>query len=104
MQAFFALLVFTLSVYGLSWLLVFSTLLEYPRKKILSWSSGFFYDLFTCIVCSSVWITFFILIFVDKISIFSNYIVVNNILDVIIWTGYSITTTWIIASLLKEAN
>lgn len=58
---FVDLIIWYLGIYGISWAIVYSKLLERPRNKLCICylhenRFKFIYDLFSCIVCTSFWV------------------------------------------------
>lgn len=85
--------VFVLGVYGLAWLLVFSTIFE-DIRYILS-KVNFLEDLLSCIVCTSVWISaFFIYFYFPGECWYTKLLLI----------GTTTTTTWGLANLLGDTE
>ena len=58
---FVDLIIWFLGIYGISWTIVYSKILDYPRDKFFNYylktqRFKFFYDLLSCIVCTSFWV------------------------------------------------
>lgn len=83
--------VFLLGVYGLSWLLVFSAIFEKIRNFLFKIT--FLENLLSCIVCTSVWISaFFIIFYFPGECWYTRLLIV----------GTTTTTTWALANLLGD--
>ena len=97
---YISLFIYTLSVYGISWIIVWGKIFENIREKLSKYT--FLEGLLSCIVCTSVWVSVIIGLISKYTTILSHNVVIQNPLDAIILAGYSAATTWIIASLLDD--
>lgn len=109
MILFYGLLIYTLSVYGLAWLITQSYAFEglrngfqnlaYKREGKLG---GKLFEklqyLSNCIVCTSVWIGMLIVATADQSLLFREVFPPANFYDIFIWAGWSASTSWILAS------
>lgn len=87
--------IFYTAVYGLSWLIVYSQILEKPRDLLTSYT--FFKQLTSCIVCTSFWISTFLTLFYCYFEILKIHPFPYLLLP------YSaVAVTWIIANLIGE--
>jgi len=99
-NSWITLFVYTLSVYGISWIIVWGKIFENIREKLSNIT--FLQELLSCIVCTSVWVSVIITMLSKYSSMLSHTTLIQNPLDAIILAGYSAATTWIIASLLDD--
>ena len=111
------LFIFTLSVFGVSWLLTQSLAFEVIRKPISSLNnktasieligklvSAVNY-LLSCIVCVSVWVSLLIMHFRDTSMFLSTCLPpMQSWVDIILWAGYGAGTTWVIATYTGDAS
>ena len=87
--------IFYTAVYGLSWLIVYSQILEKPRNLLSK--STFFNKLTSCIVCTSFWISTFLTLFYCYLKVLN----INPFLYYLL--PYSaVAITWITAKLIGE--
>ena len=96
---FMDLVLFSGSVYGLSWLVTKSKITESLRMRLED--VPFLGDLFSCVVCMSVWIALFVLFFARG-SILVPQVGFPG--DVVVLVGWSTFTTWVLARLLGDAD
>jgi hypothetical protein len=90
---FIDFLVFVLGIYGLSWLLVFSLIFE-PVRYFIS-KIKFFENLISCIVCTSVWVSaFFIMFYFPAEYWYTRLLII----------GTTTTITWALANLLGDVE
>ena len=86
-------IIYILGIYGLSWIVVHSTIFSPIRNAITKTKLNFFIDLINCIVCTSVWLsTFFVYFFFNNEAWFTQMLIV----------GSTTTTTWLFANLLND--
>jgi hypothetical protein len=131
MEQLTALLAYSLSVYGIAWILTKSRLFLFYRslinklrvrsadrfyksdhKKFLKHSFAklrYFFtkesDYFTnCIVCTSAWISLLMLLFLEQISIINYTLPLHTVFDYIFYIGFSVATTWLIANKVGDAS
>ena len=137
MEQLTALLSYSLSVYGIAWILTKSRLFLFLRKTTLDIRNHYrdlFLDnpigksnkilykikrnyialcknlsnsldyLFNCIVCTSAWAALVLLLFVEDISLLYYALPVQTITDYIFYIGFSVATTWLIASQVGDAE
>jgi len=126
MEHFTTLLMYSLSVYGIAWIITKSRLfllyrktINYLTQRIYStwckkapnklWKTIYscceeFNYFSKCIVCTAAWVAVLILIFAEHINIFYGYIFAENLLDIVLWASFSVATTWIIASKIGDAD
>ena len=131
MEQLTALLAYSLSVYGIAWILTKSRLFLFYRsfiKKLRISAADYFYKtsakkkirrfignarftflkekdyLANCIVCTSAWVSLLALIFVDSISILDYTLPVHTVADYIFYIGFSVATTWLIAAQVGDAE
>lgn len=81
-----------LAVYGLSWLIVNSKILETPVDWLMQ-SSTFLEELLSCIVCTSFWVSLFFALFVFGFSTFT-----------LLYTFSGVGFTIIVATLIKDLD
>ena len=86
-------IVYVLGVYGLAWLIVHSTIFE-PIRYFLS-KVDFLDQLTSCIVCTSVWISAFLIWF---------YFPAEYWYTKLLLIGTTVTTTWALANLLGDVD
>ena len=115
MLLFYGLIVYTLSVYGIAWLITQSYIFEGFRSSIEDLAhqregklgGGFLQKisyLFGCIVCTSVWIGVLLALGSNHSLLLSEAFPPVNILDLFIWAGWSASTSWMLANLLDDAG
>lgn len=111
------LIIYTFSVFGISWIVTQSSAFNFFRagvrdisiatEKILilnKLTAGVDY-LFNCIVCTSVWVGFFVLYFKGSSVFFSAILPpIGSAYDYIIWAGYIAGVVWIIAIYTDDAD
>ena len=116
---------YSLSVYGIAWMITKSRLFlfyrkpvellnvkvkwKYLEKRTKLWKIAYAFSkelcyFSNCIVCTAAWVAVLILIFAENINIFYGYIFAENLLDIILWASFSVATTWIIASQIGDAD
>lgn len=86
-------IVYILGIYGLAWLLVHSTIFE-PIRYLLS-NVDFLHQLTSCIVCTSVWVSAFLIWF---------YFPAEYWYTKLLLIGTTVTTTWALANLLGDVD
>lgn len=98
-----AFFIVALLVYGISNIIVFSKITE-GFRTYLSKNSRFFFDLFSCMMCTAFWVGFFIYGVIDVRELtFVNNIFINSVLAGFLFSG----TTWLIHTgqeYLERAN
>ena len=115
MLLFYGLIIYTLSVYGIAWLITQSHLFEGFRSSIESLSEkreGKFGGgllqkvgyLANCIVCTSVWVGVLLALGSNYSLLLSEAFPPVNLLDLVIWAGWSASTSWLLANLLDDAG
>ncbi len=125
METITAIFVYSISVYGIAWILTKSRLFSFYRDIVLSIfiktrDKNFKENNFltktalflaeewkyfsNCIVCNSAWVGALISITSAKNSVLYGYIVVSNPLDLLTWVGYSCGITWLIAITSGDAE
>ena len=131
MEQLTALLAYSLSVYGIAWILTKSRLFLFYRSFINNLrvsAADYFYKsnhkhifrrflakcryyffkekdyLSNCIVCTSAWVSLFLLFFINKITILNYSLPVETIMDYIFYLGFAIATTWLIANKAGDAE
>ena len=112
-----------LSIYGWSWILSKSTILQYARGSLASRSTPFkktpgtnkvqinktyklykfLYSLINCIVCTSFWIAILHIVITQIVNSEFSYLT-SNIYGVFTFLGSSITIVWIVANLTGDAD
>ena len=107
---FYTLLIFTIGIYGISWILTFSHITSPYRRMVYEFSEKFkdnkyiypplsnFSYLLNCIVCTSVWVTFAFLLTADFSQMLSTTFPPLDIVDYPLWIGYAAGTTWMIST------
>jgi hypothetical protein len=101
---FLNLLLFSLVVYGLSWLITKAELFRLVRKFLLNFP--IVGQVVHCIVCTAVWVGLAIL-FVAPYSTVLSQVALDwppNKVDIVLYIGWIISSTWILASLLDDAD
>lgn len=78
--------------------------LKYYATKIAKFVSAEKTYFLNCIVCTSVWVSFTMLLFVKEIAFLEYHIIVNGIPDFVFLMGFSVSTTWLIASSFGDAT
>tara|TARA_Y100001970_G_scaffold290232_1_gene423152 strand:+ start:3563 stop:3967 length:405 start_codon:yes stop_codon:yes gene_type:complete len=113
---FYTLLVFTISIYGASWILTFSHISSPVREMVFRFSEkvkgkfliGTFMDklsyLLNCIVCTSVWVTLALLLLAGESAMLSTTFPPLDLIDYLIWMGYGAGTTWMLATKFDQLN
>ncbi len=86
-------IVFVLGVYGLAWLIVFSAIFE--KTRYVLYRIPFLENLLSCIVCTSVWISAFFIIF---------YFPAEYWYTKLLLIGTTTTITWGLANLLGDTE
>jgi hypothetical protein len=94
------LLLFTISIYGLAWLITKSKLIA-PIRDYLSERSQLAGDLLSCIVCTSVWICIAVMACSPAIPILQ---IRPALGDVPILLGWTMGSTWLLARLVGDAD
>ncbi|MBM88269.1 MAG: hypothetical protein CMQ41_07795 [Gammaproteobacteria bacterium] len=105
----FGLTIFTIAVFGLSFLITHSFLFEAPRNlladlndktahiRVLGTLTTYISYLANCIVCSSVWVSILLMLIYDHSIILSNTLPdMLNLGDLPILIGWSAGTSWIL--------
>lgn len=131
MEQLTALLAYSLSVYGIAWILTKSRLFLFYRsfiKKLRVSAGDYFYKtstekkirrfignirltffkekdyLVNCIVCTSAWVSLSVLLFIDNITMLDYTLPVHTVADYIFYIGFSVATTWLIAIKAGDAS
>lgn len=87
-------MIYVFGIYGLSWLLTQSAILFEPRDWLMT-KFDFMDGLLGCIVCTSVWLSsFFVMFYFPNELWFTKFIIV----------GSTVTTTWAMAQVLGDAE
>lgn len=113
----FGIFLFTISVFGISWLVTQSLAFEVFRSPLMKLNIktasipfvGKFFSavnyLFNCIVCVSVWVSLLIMYFKDTSMFMSAALPpLHSWVDVILWAGYGAGSTWIIGTYTGDAS
>ena len=131
MEQLTALLAYSLSVYGVAWILTKSRLFLFYRsfitklrvsaadrlyktntkKRIRRFLNKLRFSVFkekdylaNCIVCTSAWVSLAALFFIDKITIMSYTLPLHTVADYVFYIGFSVATTWLIAVKVGDAS
>jgi hypothetical protein len=96
------LVVYTGSVYGLSWLVTRSKLFAPVRERLRP--VPFVGHLIQCIVCTSVWVAAGVLLTLPMSSVFSPGFRVAGPVDFILLLGWTMAASWAIGKLLGDAE
>lgn len=111
MIIFYGLLIYTFAVYGISWLITQSHAFEWLReglRKIAEKTNSIIFSklnyLSECIVCTSVWVGSLLAIFSENSALMLEVFPPVHLLDVLIWAGWSASTTWALANLLGDTD
>ncbi len=126
METIAVLFTYSISVYGIAWILTKSRLFSFyrnlihnvdtriqwkfaKRKTPLWWKIPRFISkeiryFSNCIVCNSAWVGALISISSNNNNVLYTYIGVSNPLDLLTWVGYSCGITWLIASKFGDAD
>ena len=101
---FLNLLLFSLITYGLSWLISKAELFRLPRKFLLNFP--IIGQVVHCIVCTSVWVGLAILFAAPYSNVLSQVALgwPPNKIDIVLYVGWIISSTWIMASVLGDAD
>jgi len=92
-MSFLDFTVYILGIYGLAWLLVHATI--FSRFRRLVSKVEFFDNLFSCIVCTSVWLSIiFVSFYFPAEQWYTRFLIV----------GTTTTTTWALANLLGDID
>lgn len=76
------IIIFLISVYGMSFIILYGSVFETQRKSIMRYNK-FFNGLFSCIVCTGTWVGFITSIMLGSLSFkyFKSYIFINIFYD-----------------------
>jgi hypothetical protein len=96
------LLLYTVSVYGLAWLVTQSKLFERPRNAVKK--TPFIGDLVQCVVCTGTWIGAGLALLLPCASLFSPGFRMQTPIDLIVLLGWVMASTWGMARLLGDAD
>lgn len=96
------LALFTGAVYGLSWLLTRSSLLERPRELVAE--VPFVGKLSRCVVCMAFWVGLALILLLPQATLFSKGFVARTPVDGVVLLGWVLATTWALGRLLGDAD
>ena len=96
------LLLYTLAVYGLSWLLTRAKI-SAPLREILR-PIPFLGPLIHCIVCTGTWISMGLALLLPWSTLTSEGLRVRTPVDLLLLTGWSVATLWGLGHLLGDAD
>lgn len=96
------LALFTGAVYGLSWLLTRSSLLQRPRELVAR--IPFVGKLSQCIVCMAFWIGLGLILLLPQATIFSQGFVARTPVDAVVLLGWVLASSWVLGRLLGDAD
>ena len=96
------LLLFTLSVYGLSWLVTRARISAPLRERLRP--VPFLGPLLQCIVCTGTWIAMGLSLLLPWSTMTSSAFRVHTPVDFLLLVGWSVSCLWILGTTLKDAD
>ena len=94
-MSFLDFTVYVLGVYGIAWIITQSNIGNIFRILVYKTKSEFLAELVNCIVCTSVWISFFFVWWYFPAELwYTKFLLV----------GTTVTTTWALANLLGDID
>ena len=96
------LLLFSVSVYGLAWLVTCSKLVEPLRVRVAR--VPLLGRLVRCVVCTATWIGFAIVLLLPQTTVFSAGFRARTVLDVVVLVGWVVAFSWGLGRALGDAD